>query len=114
MSETVLNVTGESFAAEVEAAATPVLVDFWAPWCQPCVRLSPTIEKLARDFEGKVRVVKVNVQEEPELADRFGISGIPALVVFQEGKVVDARVGAHPEPVLREMLNAHAPEVVLA
>ena len=114
MSETSVNVTEQNWAAEVEAAPVPVLVDFWAPWCQPCLMLAPTLDRLALEFEGRVRVVKANVEASPELANRFHIVGIPALLMFKDGKVVDALRGLQPEATLREFLNAHAGEAVLA
>jgi thioredoxin 1 len=106
MSDKALQVTEASWEAEVLAAKTPVLVDFWAPWCGPCRFLGPTIEKLAEEFEGRVRVVKVNVDEAPVLASQFGIASIPTLMLFRDGEVVDHRLGARPEAELRELMLA--------
>ena len=90
--ETVLEITEDNFDQLINSD-TPTLVDFWAPWCGPCVALGPTIEKLAEDFEGKATVGKVNIDEHPQLAARFGVASIPTVVVFQSGTPTDTMVG---------------------
>jgi thioredoxin 2 len=95
----------ESFAERVESAAPPVLVDLWAPWCGPCQAVSPALENLARDRAGRVKLVKVNVDESPATASRFGVQGIPTLLVLYKGTVVARQTGAAPEQALRQWLD---------
>lgn len=82
-----------------------VLVDFWAPWCGPCRLMGPTVEKIAELYADKLKVYKVNVDEEPELAQRFGIMGIPALMLFQDGQLKDKMVGAMPLSGLQKFID---------
>lgn len=92
------------FDAAVDAAPLAV-VDFWADWCGPCKMLAPTVEKLAADYEGKVLVGKVNVDEEPELARRFGVMSIPTLVYLKNGQEFDRKIGVQPEAALAAALD---------
>jgi thioredoxin 2 len=94
-----------TFADRVERARLPVLVDLWAPWCGPCRAVSPALENLARDRAGRIKLVKVNVDESPVIADRFGVQGIPTLLVLDKGTVVARQTGAAPEPALRQWLD---------
>jgi len=94
-----------SFASVVEGAGVPALVDFWAPWCGPCRSMEPALRALARDWRGRAQVVKVNVDENPELAARFGVRSIPALKVLRGGVVVDEVNGAVPAQALSGMLE---------
>ncbi len=87
-------ITDSNFEAEVLQSSIPVLVDFWAPWCGPCRALSPTIEQLATEYAGKVKVVKLNTDENPESAVKFRINSIPNLIFFKGGKPVDQLIGA--------------------
>jgi thioredoxin 1 len=82
----------------------PVLVDFWAPWCGPCRMVAPTVEQLAREFQGRAIVGKLNVDENPRTAQQYQIMGIPALYIFKQGKVVDQMVGVQPANVLQQRL----------
>jgi thioredoxin 2 len=94
-----------SFTAVVDEATIPVLLDLWAPWCGPCRLVSPALERLARSHAGHLKLVKVNVDEAPEVARRFAVQGIPTLVVMNKGSVVARQTGAAPEPKLRDWLE---------
>jgi thioredoxin 2 len=93
-----------SFESEI-AASVPVLIDFWAPWCGPCRVVSPAVEKQARDRQGDLKVVKLNVDEAPDIAARYQVQGIPLLVLVRDGREVDRLVGAVPEPQLRAWVD---------
>lgn len=101
----VYHTSAQNFSRDVLSSPVPVLVDFYADWCGPCRMLAPTLDKLAVEFSGKARIVKVNVDKEPELATRYQVSSIPALVFVADGKVVAQSVGAASEVALRKALN---------
>lgn len=101
-----ITITKDNFEAEVLQSALPVLVDFWAPWCGPCRALAPTVAQIAEEYDGRVRVGKVNVDEEGELAEKYGISGIPAVLLFRNGEVLDTSVGVRPKSQLVAMFDA--------
>ena len=103
MSEIVL--TNQNFEAEVMQSDIPVLVDFWAVWCGPCKMLAPIVAEIAQEYEGKVKVGKVNVDDEPALAGRFGISSIPTLILFKNGQQAAVSVGVRPKEGLVQMLQ---------
>jgi thioredoxin len=105
LSEAVRAVTTTDFQRQVLSAPGLVLVDFWAAWCPPCRRLAPTLEALAAEYAGKLTVVKVDVDESPELAARYGIQSIPTLILFRDGQVVDRRLGALPMGELRPFVD---------
>jgi len=109
MSDTVQAVTDASFEADViEASKTqPVMVDFWADWCRPCHMLSPTVEEVARENAGKLKVVKLNVDEYSNAAGKFNIRGIPTLLVFKGGQVADQLVGAVPKDQIVKVIQRH-------
>lgn len=100
-----LKITRENFENEVMKSNIPVLIDFWAPWCGPCRMMGPIIEQLAKEYEGKAKVGKVNVDEEGELAQAFGVMSIPTIVLVKDGKVVKQVVGARPKAEVEEMLQ---------
>ena len=100
-----INVTESNFDTEVLNCATPVLLDFWATWCGPCRMLAPVIEELAKEYDGKIKVGKVNVDEEPRLANSFGIESIPTVILFKNGKVENMSVGYRPKEELEKMLK---------
>ena len=103
----------DDFADVVEASARPALVDLWAPWCGPCRMVSPALENLAHEFSGRVKLVKVNVDESPRVAQRFGVQGIPTLLVMRGADVIARQTGAAGEVALRSWLRdalAHADE----
>lgn len=99
-----IELTKENFVEHTQSGVA--LVDFWAPWCGPCRMLSPVIDKLAEEFEGKAQVCKVNTDEQEELSAQFGIRSIPTMLFFKNGEVVDQMVGATSEQVLKDKLNA--------
>ena len=98
--------TKDSFEKEVLESKEPVLIDFYADWCGPCKMMAPVVEKLAEKYEGKVKVSKVNSDDEPELAQMFQVMSIPNFVIIKDGKVVDRVIGAVPQQALEEKLDA--------
>ncbi|HOB11696.1 MAG TPA: thioredoxin [Syntrophomonadaceae bacterium] len=101
----VKTLTNDNFDQEVKQSTLPVLVDFWAPWCGPCKMVGPVVESLAADYEGKLKVGKVNVDENKELAAQFGIRGIPTLVIFKDGNEAQRVVGAQGKAQLQKMID---------
>jgi thioredoxin 1 len=102
-----LTITDENFATEVEGADGLVMIDFWAVWCGPCRIIAPIVEKLAEDYEGKVRVGKLDVDSNQRTATRFNVRSIPSVLFFKDGKLVDTVVGAVPRPHLERKIEAH-------
>ena len=100
-----LTITTGNFETEVLQATTPVLIDFWAPWCGPCRLVAPSVEEMATQYAGKLKVGKVNVDDYPAVAQRYGITGIPALLFFEGGQVVDTVVGAVPKSTLQKHVD---------
>ncbi len=107
MAANVAEFTDGSFQADVIDSQTPVLVDFWAPWCGPCRMLAPTIEQLATDFAGKVRIGKVNTDNCPQTASEYGISSIPTVILFKGGQIVEKFVGVAPKEKMSTAINKH-------
>lgn len=98
-------VTDATFSAEVERSPMPVLLDMWAPWCGPCRMIAPMLEELAVELAGRVRIAKLNVDENPVTAGRFNVRSIPTLLVFKGGREVERMVGVLPKPALRQRLE---------
>ena len=101
----VLKITSDNFEQEVLKAAQPVVIDFWASWCGPCKMFSPIVDEFAEENEGKVKVGKVNIDDEPDLASRFGVMSIPTAILFKNGQAVQSMVGVQPKAKLEEMVR---------
>jgi thioredoxin 1 len=98
-------VTNQTFDTEVIQSETPVIVDFWAEWCGPCHAVSPVLERIAEEREGELRVVKVNIDEEQELAMRYGVASIPTMILFKDGEPAAAAIGAQPKGAIERSLG---------
>lgn len=107
MNEFVTEVSDNSFEQDVLKSDKPVLVDFWAAWCAPCRMLAPTVDAIAEKYNGSARVVKVNVDENPSVSQRFGIKGIPTLILFKGGKEEERVVGATSQESISRMIDKH-------
>ncbi|HJS46845.1 MAG TPA: thioredoxin [Gemmatimonadales bacterium] len=107
MNGTTRAVTDDSFTAEVEQARGLVVVDFWAPWCGPCHQIAPVLEQLAVEYDGRLKVAKVDVDENQRTSMRFNIRSIPSVLFFKDGKHVDTLVGALPKPAFVQKIEAH-------
>jgi len=102
-----LTFTDTTFDSDVLAADVPVLVDFWAEWCGPCRMMGPTVDQVATEYSGKVKVGKLDVDSNQQTASRYGIRGIPTLLLFKDGKIVEQKVGAIGKPEFQKMLEKH-------
>ena len=100
-----IHVTDAAFEKTVLQSNVPILVDFWAPWCGPCKMVAPILDKLAREYSGKLVIAKVNTDENSEWAMKYGVQGIPTMLFFSGGKIIHRQVGALPEPVLRTVVT---------
>lgn len=107
MAGNVLEFTDDNFQTEVVQSGQPVLVDFWAPWCGPCRMLAPTVDEIATEYQGRVRVGKVNTDDNPQVASSLGISGIPTLMLFKGGEVVERLVGLQQKPRIAGAIDKH-------
>ena len=106
MSDKIANLTTDTFKDAVSSASTPLLVDFWAPWCGPCKMIAPVLDELANEFDGKISIAKVNIDENESIAAEFGIRAIPTMLLFKGGKLVDQIVGLTPKAALKAKLVA--------
>ncbi len=100
-------VTDSTFENEVTQSSTPVLVDFWAEWCGPCKLVAPVLDQIASEQDGKLKVVKLNVDENPSMMQKFGIRGIPTMILFKDGQPVETLVGFMPKPKILDKLEPH-------
>ena len=103
----ILTLTEENFDDHLTKTDHPILVDFWASWCGPCKIIAPSLEELADELDGQARIGKINVEDNGDLANRFGVSSIPTLILFKDGKVVDQLIGAAPKEQIRRMVQKH-------
>lgn len=101
-----LNLDSADFKTKVLESPVPVLVDFWAPWCGPCKAIGPTVEQVAADFAGRAGVYKLNVDDNGDIAQEYGVMSIPALLLFKDGKVVNKLVGAAPKPAIEGLIQS--------
>ncbi|HWA99217.1 MAG TPA: thioredoxin [Pirellulales bacterium] len=106
MAGNVVEITDQNFQSEVLESQSPVLVDFWAPWCGPCRMIAPLVEELAGEYKGAVKIGKMNIDDNPGAANDFGVSSIPTLMIFKQGEVVDRFVGVQPKNRLQAALDA--------
>ena len=105
MSESVKEIKDAGFSKEVIESKIPVLVDFWASWCGPCKAMAPVVEEVAKDFDGKVKVVKINIDDNAQSATNFGVMSIPTFMIFKGGKEVDRVMGVNPKSELEKRIN---------
>lgn len=102
-----MQVNDSNFKEEVLNSDIPVLVDFWAPWCMPCNMVAPIVEEIARDYQGKIKVCKINVDEAPNVASKYGIMSIPTIALIKNGEVVDKVIGALPKSDIENIIKPH-------
>ena len=105
MSENTFVATDQNFEEEVIKSAVPVVIDFWAAWCVPCKMIAPTLDELAQEFAGKAKIGKLNVDENREIAGKYGIRGIPSLLLFKDGEIKDQMVGVHSKQEISNMIS---------
>jgi thioredoxin 1 len=107
MSDKIANLTTDSFKSAITSSSTPILVDFWAPWCGPCKAIAPTLEELANELDGKLKIAKVNIDENDAVAAEYGVRAIPTMILFKGGQVAETLVGMMPKAALKAKLATH-------
>jgi thioredoxin 1 len=107
VSDRIIHVTDESFEQEVLKSANPVLVDYWADWCGPCKMIAPVLDEIAEEYEGKIRIAKLNIDQNPDTPPRYGIRGIPTLMLFKQGEVEATKVGAVSKSQLTAFIDSN-------
>ncbi|MES2693463.1 MAG: thioredoxin [Verrucomicrobiota bacterium] len=107
MSEKIANLTTDTFKSTIASSTTPVLVDFWAPWCGPCKAIAPVLEEIANELDGKLKIAKVNIDEHDAVAAEYGVKAIPTMIIFKGGQVVETLVGMMPKQTIKAKLAAH-------
>ncbi|MES2983619.1 MAG: thioredoxin TrxA [Pseudomonadota bacterium] len=101
------HISDDEFDGAVLNSSTPILVDFWAEWCGPCKQIGPILDEIAKDMDGKLTIAKVNIDQNPESPQRYGVRGIPTMILFKDGKAIATKVGSMPKSQLVEWLNSH-------
>jgi thioredoxin 1 len=101
------HVTDDTFEAEVIQSDTPAIVDFWAPWCAPCLMIAPILEEIAADYDGQLKVAKLDVDQNPQVATQFGVMSIPTMILFKDGEAVERLIGYMPKERLLEKITPH-------
>ena len=101
-----IKVTDQSFQADVLDSKTPVVVDFWAEWCGPCRMIAPSLEELSNEYNGKLTVAKINIDENPQVPTKYGVRGIPTMMIFHQGQVAATKVGALPKSKIKEWIES--------
>lgn len=99
-------ITDDNFETEIKKSNLPVLIDFWAPWCGPCKMLNPIMEEINKIMKDKIKICKMNIDESPKIPSELGIRGIPTMIIFKSGKMIDTKVGMHSQSVIEEWLNS--------
>ena len=107
MAENIMNISDDTFEEDVLKSEIPVLVDFWAAWCGPCHMIAPAVEELAQTYQGKIKVMKMNVDENMKMPSQYGVLSIPTLLLFVNGKVADTIIGAQPKEKIAEVISKH-------
>jgi len=107
MSDKIVQLTTDTFKSTIGSSSTPVLVDFWAPWCGPCKAIAPILEELATEFDGKLTIAKVNIDDHGDVATEYGIRAIPTMLLFRGGQVIEQLVGMMPKAALKAKLTTH-------